>query len=271
MAMPRILHYPGSKWSLAEWIISHMPQHTTYLEPFFGSGAVFFNKKPSSLETINDLDGEVVNLFKIIRDNPDELAHLVQWTPYSRQEYYSAYGSSEELDEMERARLFLVRCWMARGGKTSDRTGWKHNIDVSKSPNNRMPDQWAKVPEKIMAVTERLKEVQIEQQPALKLIERYKVSSVLIYADPPYLLSTRSKRLYRNEMKDEDHIEMLNALDDHPGPVILSGYDHPMYNERLKHWRREEKQALAEMGRIRTEVLWINPVAAEYSRQLTLF
>lgn len=232
---------------------------------------MFFNKAPSSLETINDLDGEVVNLFKIIRDNPDELAHAVQWTPYSRQEYYSSYESSEELDEMERARLFLVRCWMARGGKTSDRTGWKHNIDVSKAPNNRMPDQWAKVPDRIKAVTDRLKGVQIEQQPALKLIERYKVSSVLIYADPPYLLSTRSKRLYRNEMKDDDHIEMLNALDNHPGPVILSGYDHPMYNERLKHWRREEKQALAEMGWIRTEVLWINPVAAEYSRQLTLF
>ena len=121
-----------------------------------------------------------------------------------------------------------------------------------------------------MTVTERLREVQIEQQPALKLIERYKTPSVLIYADPPYLLSTRSKRLYRNEMKDADHLELLDALDSHPGPVILSGYDHQMYNDRLKHWHREEKQAIAEMGRIRTEVLWINPVAAQQAGQLSM-
>jgi len=268
---PRILHYPGSKWSLAEWIIEHMPPHQTYLEPFFGSGAVFFNEESSPLETINDLNGDVVNLFKVIRDHPEELANMVKWTPYSREEYYNSYHSGAQIDDLERARLFLVRCWMARGGKTSDRTGWKHNIDVSKSPNNRMPDQWSKVPDRIMVVTDRLKRVQIEQQPALQLIERYKIPSVLIYADPPYLLSTRSKRLYKNEMTDADHIELLDALDEHPGPVILSGYDHDLYNNRLKHWRREEKKALAEMGRIRTEVLWINPVAAEQVGQQTIF
>ena len=269
MKAPRILHYPGSKWSLAEWIISHMPQHKTYLEPFFGSGAVFFNKEPSPLETINDLDGDVVNLFKVIRDNPDELAEAVGWTPYSREEYYLSYEDNE-VSDIERARKFLVRCWMARGGKTSDRTGWKHNIDVSKSPNNKMPKQWKNVPKRIMEVTERLRDVQIEQQPALKLIDRYKLPSVLIYADPPYLLSTRSKRLYKNEMKDEDHVQLLEALDEHPGPVILSGYDHPMYNEKLKHWHREEKQALAEMGRVRTEIIWINPIAYEEFGQVTM-
>lgn len=266
VSIPRILHYPGSKWNMAEWIISHMPTHTTYLEPFFGSGAVLFNKTPSPLETINDLDGEVVNLFKVIRDKPEELAQKVYWTPYSREEYYNAHESDGEND-IERARLFLVRCWMARGGNTADRTGWKHNIDVLKSPNNKMPEQWAKVPDRIMAVTDRLKSVQIERQPALKLIERYKDSSVMIYADPPYLLSTRSNRLYRNEMTDSDHIDLLEALDAHPGPVLLSGYDHPMYNDRLKHWQREEKQATAEMGRTRTEVLWINTIAAEAAGQ----
>ncbi|WP_342671081.1 DNA adenine methylase [Paenibacillus borealis] len=89
MKVPRILHYPGSKWSMAEWIISHMPAHTTYLEPYFGSGAVLFNKPPAVLETVNDLDGSVVNLFRVIRDKPDELARAVYWTPYSRDEYLS--------------------------------------------------------------------------------------------------------------------------------------------------------------------------------------
>lgn len=91
MPIPRILHYPGSKWSMADWIIGHMPAHSTYLEPFFGSGAVFFNKAPSNIETINDLDGQVVNLFRVIRDIPDDLARAIAFTPLSRQEYYDSY------------------------------------------------------------------------------------------------------------------------------------------------------------------------------------
>ena len=121
-------------------------------------------------------------------------------------------------------------------------------------------------------VANRLKNVQLEQQPAIQLIQRYKRPDVLIYADPPYLLSTRSGRMYRHEMTDADHAELLNVLDEHPGPVLLSGYDNPMYNERLRHWHREERRVVAEAGQIRTEVLWINPVATEHcGRQLTLF
>lgn len=115
LKIPRILHYPGSKWSLADWIISHMPDHTTYLEPFFGSGAVLFSKPRSTLETVNDLDGEVVNLFKVIRERPEELAYVTRFTPHSREEYYLSYQPSE--DELERARRLLVRLWQGRGGK----------------------------------------------------------------------------------------------------------------------------------------------------------
>mgnify|MGYP001179651865 CR=1 FL=1 len=268
MNAPRILHYPGSKWSLADWIISHMPPHKTYLEPYFGSGAVFFNKAPSPLETINDLDGDIVNLFRVIRDRPDELARLVYWTPYSRQEYYDSYDM-DGADELERARRFLVRCWMARNAKTSDRTGWRNVIDHS-VPN--AVKAWNELPRKIAEIAERLKNVQLEQQPAIQLIQRYKRPDVLIYADPPYPLDTRYGRMYKHEMTDADHAELLEVLDAHPGPVLLSGYANPLYDERLKHWHREERQALAEAGRIRTEVLWINPVVAEHcERQLTLF
>ncbi|WP_025720246.1 DNA adenine methylase [Paenibacillus sp. 1-18] len=266
MKAPRILHYPGSKWSMADWIISNMPAHTTYLEPFFGSGAVLFNKNRSTLETVNDLDGEVSNLFQIIRDQPDELARLIHWTPYARAEYYKGYET--EGSDVERARRFLVRCWMARGGKTSDRTGWRHIIDLNAPHPAR---DWQLLPDKIMQVTDRLRNVQIECQPAVKLLERYKRPEVLVYADPPYLLSTRSKRMYKNEMNDADHIELLQILLNHPGPVLLSGYDHPMYEEALRDWRRETKTVKAEAGRIRTESLWINPIAAGQVGQMSLF
>lgn len=266
MKAQRILHYPGSKWSLAEWIISHMPPHTTYMEPFFGSGAVLFTKERSQLETINDIDGEIVNLFKVIRDRPQELANAIQWTPHSRQEYYNSYESSD--DELEAARRLVVRLWQGRGGKTSHRTGWRSMIEC----NGPLPGQeWIKFPDKIQAVAERLIGVQIECQPAAKLIDRYNRPNVLIYADPPYMLDTRTTSSYKHEMTVEDHIELLEMLDKHQGPVLLSGYAHELYDTRLKHWKRETKQAKAENGASRTEVLWINPVAAEYSKQLTLF
>ena len=208
--MNTVLKYPGSKWSTADWIILNFPagyEKMTYLEPFFGSGAVFFNKNRSLVETINDLDGNVINLFKQIRDNPEALARAVEYTPWSREEYSLSYKKSG--DELEDARRFLVRMWQAIGAKSSDITGWRSNI---KSINGNVT-QWATVlPKNIIDISSRLKHsnnrlVQIENQTAVKVIERYARKNVFIYADPPYVLSTRSKRIYACEMKDADHIE----------------------------------------------------------------
>ncbi|BFH12747.1 DNA adenine methylase [Paenibacillus melissococcoides] len=268
MSIPRILHYPGSKWSMAEWIISHMPEHKTYLEPFLGSGAVLFNKPRSPIETVNDLDGEVTNLFEIVRTRPEELARAIYWTPYSRDEYYRSYEPAK--DDLERARRFLVRTWQAIGAKTSDRTGWRSHVQADKSPSKTTAWQWGGLPEKLLQVTERLQGVQIENKSATAIIERYKQKNCLIYCDPPYILSTRSNRLYRCEMTEADHAELLDALDQHPGPVLLSGYAHPLYDDRLRHWNRETKKAKAEAGAAREEVLWINPVAASRAGQLVL-
>jgi DNA adenine methylase len=267
LAIPRILHYPGSKWSVADWIISHFPEHQTYLEPFFGSGAVLFSKKRSELETINDIDGEVINLFKVIREKPDELAYSIKFTPHSREEYYLSYLPAE--NDLERARRLVVRLWQGRGGKTSHRTGWRSMIEM----NGPLPGkEWLRFPEKIAVVSDRLIGVQIENQSAVDLIKRYSRQNVLIYADPPYILSTRTTSSYKNEMTNEDHVELLGVLDKHPGPVILSGYSHPIYDEILKHWRRETKRAKAEAGAIREEVLWINPIAVEHGfQQQSLF
>ncbi|OES45255.1 DNA methyltransferase [Domibacillus iocasae] len=251
---------------MADWIISHMPAHETYLEPFFGSGAVFFNKPSSIVETINDLDEQVVNLFKVIRDHPDQLAWLIEFTPLSRQEYYESYEAAD--DSIEDARRFLIRCWQAIGAKTSDRTGWRSIISANGPKTAR---DWTKLPEKILLVADRLKDAQIEHQPAIQLLERYQRPDVLIYADPPYIIETRTKRHYKCEMTLDDHVELLEMLDKHPGPVLLSGYAHPVYDDRLKHWHRETMDVSAEAGARREEVLWINPAAASGYFQQTIF
>lgn len=261
-----VLKYPGSKWRLADWVISHFPQgykKMTYLDPYFGSGAVFFRKPRSSIETINDVNGSVINLFRVIRENPEELCRLIRFTPWSRFEYKQSYQVTD--NPIEDARRFLVRSWMAIGFKSSDITGWRNNI---KGINGNLNKWNYGLPEDILHCANRLLTdgkniVQIENKPALEVIQRHNSANVLIYADPPYPLSTRSGRIYAHEMTDQDHIELLEALDKHPGPVLLSGYACELYDERLKHWDRKTTRAIAEGGREREEVLWINPVAAE--------
>lgn len=256
-----VLKYPGSKWSTADWIISNFPagyEKMTYLEPFFGSGAVFFNKKRSLVETINDLDGNVINLFKQIRDNTEALARAIEYTPWSREEYSLSYQKTG--NDLEDARRFLVRMWQAIGAKSSDITGWRSNI---KSINGNVT-QWATVlPKNIMHISSRLKHsnnrlVQIENQPAAKLIKRYARANVFIYADPPYVLRTRSKRIYACEMKDADHVELLQLLLEHPGPVMISGYANDIYADMLKDWQIQTRIANCEGGLKRQEVIWMN-------------
>lgn len=267
--MKRILNYAGSKWNMASWIVNQMPEHEVYLEPFFGSGAVLFNKPAARIETVNDLDGNIVNLFKVIREQPEALARAVELTPYSRQEYYQAFELLEnDLSELERARVFLVRCWMARGGKTSDKTGWRHNIDTVTV--NALPD-WIGLPHAILAATNRLKKAQIENQDAVTLIERYNRQDCLIYADPPYLLETRTKRHYAHEMKDSEHEELLLTLNKHKGFVLLSGYDNDLYNDLLQGWSRLTKMSTTDAATSKQEVLWLNPAVTERNKQLSFF
>ena len=259
-----VLKYPGSKWNIAEWIISYFPPHTSYLEPFFGSGAVFFSKKPSYCETINDISGDVVNLFKVIRDHPNQLSKLIEYTPWARAEYDMSYEKTE--DDIENARRFLIRCWMAFASSTSARVGWKN--DVRGRAGAAGYKIWQKVPDRIYNITSRLKQAQIENKTALEIIKRHRYSEILIYADPPYPLATRSGKIYAYEMTDIDHEQLLDALMEHPGPVVLSGYSCDLYNNKLKEWEVKTKMAAAEKGNSREEVIWINPVASGANRSL---
>lgn len=255
-----ILKYPGSKWRLADWIVSLMPEHKSFLEPFFGSGAVFFNKPPSRIETINDLDGEIVNLFRVVRENPHDLARAVELTPYSREEYERAwerYKAGGAEDPIERARLTLVRYWQTHGSCSRYKSGWKH--DRAGREYAYAVRDWGKLPERLVDTMERLKDAQIENRPALEVIRRFNHPDVLIYADPPYVLSTRKGRQYSVEMaEDGEHAELLEALMEHSGPVILSGYDNELYNDTLQGWMKMHRKTQAENGLARTETVWLN-------------
>jgi len=266
MELKPVLKYPGAKWRIAKWILEHMPAHTTYLEPFFGSGAVFFNKKPSKVETINDIDGNVVNLFKVIRERPAELARLIEMTPWARKEHEESFTLTG--DPLEDARRTLIQYWQTHGASIGRGTTWRTVYTNS----NRVTELWDKLPERIINTAKRLKHAQIENRPALEIIRRYKHEDTLIYADPPYPLKTRNGRMYAHEMTVKEHEELLEALNEHPGAVLLSGYDCELYNTRLKHWTRKTKKTLAEKGQMREEVLWLNPVASELNeyRQLSL-
>lgn len=208
--MTAIIKYPGSKWSLADWITRFFPPHHSYLEPFFGSGAVLFGKPRSNIETVNDLDGDVVNLFECIREDPERLAEAVYWTPYAREVYDRAWAAQyTETDSFQRAVDFFVRQMMGRGFRlTGEKVGWKNDVQGREAAY--AASYWCKTPENIRAAAERLRGVQIERRPAVELIRRFNFQNVLIYCDPPYLLSSRAsdRRQYRYEMTDKDHLEL---------------------------------------------------------------
>lgn len=258
--MKAITKYPGGKWKIAKWIISNIPEHRSYLEVFFGSGAVLFNKPRSPIETVNDLDDNVVNLFEWIRKDPERLAHEIYWTPYARQVFEGAFGGEfrgESNESLEKAVNFYIRLNMGYGFRTTgERVGWRNDIRGREKAYAAI--EWSDLPKRIMQAAERLRGVQIEHQPAIKLIQRYNFLDVCIYADPPYVPNTRGKKQYRYEMDETDHEELLDTLLDHKGPVILSGYENELYNKRLKGWRKKQKKIRCITQSERTEVLWMN-------------
>ena len=252
--MKSMLKYPGGKWRISDWIISHFPAHKVYIEPYFGSGAVFFKKEPSYIETINDIDGNIVNLFRVCREFPVQLAASVNLTPFSRKEFGDCW-EIEVADPVERARRTLVRFHQSFGTSNSSKNSWR-NVQTYGGP--RCATMWNYLPDQIIECCERLKSAQIENIDAVKLISRYSHPDTLIYCDPPYMQELRKAHMYRYEMSTEDHVELLSVLLDSKSKVILSGYDNDLYNDMLKGWYTAEKITTAQMGLHRTEKLWMN-------------
>ena len=269
--MNAILKYSGAKWRIANWIIENMPEHHSYVEPYFGSGAVFFNKSPSNIETINDLDGEVVNFFEVIRDNPEELAAKIYMTPYARAVYEEVYKEpcNYTQSKLDRALRFCIRINMSHGFRCNSKVGWKNDVQGREAAYALQ--SWNKIPDLIMKAATRLKEVQIEQRPALDIIKRFNHPKCLIYCDPPYLLSTRKGKQYNIEMSDKDHEELLQVLLESKSKVMLSGYESDLYDYILRGWRKIEKDNLTQSLKKRKEILWMNYKNYNIDTQLNLF
>lgn len=255
-----VLKYPGSKWNIASQIVNLIPKHHSYVEPFFGSGAVLFNKSPSNIETINDLDSDVTNLFKCIQKNSQHLARLVMTTPFSREEYDNQYEIPDTavcIDSYERAAGFLIKCWQGHGFRTNGfKVGWKNDV-VGREKAYALWN-WYRLPEWIIDITERLRMVQIENRPAIEVIERFNYDNVFMYIDPPYLLNTRTGKQYMYEMTENDHIELLECILHSKAKIIISGYESDMYNDYLKTWKKRTFNSCAEQGSPRQEVIWMN-------------
>jgi DNA adenine methylase len=262
--------YFGSKQRIAPWIASLLPDHGHYVEPFAGGLSVLLAKKPSPMETVNDLDGELMTFWRILRDRPADLARVCALTPHSRAEQDAAYEPAPG-DDLETARRVWVRLTQGRGG-TLRRTGWRHYVDPAASGTS-LADQLDGYVDRLAAAAERLHAVSLEAQPALDLIAKYgKQPRVLLYVDPPYLGSTRAFMNYRHEMAGEtEHRALAAALAGCRAAVVLSGYDSPLYAELYDGWHRYETAATADNAkcdRSRTEVLWSN---VRLGDQLDLF
>lgn len=255
-----MLAYPGAKWSIADWIIGYLPPTPIYLESHCGSAAVFLRLpwKPENA-VLNDRSGDVTNLFRVVREQGDTLAALIEMTPYSRLEYKISYEPCD--DDLERARRFLVRSWQAMNNQLHHSSGWRRQGTALSyvTPTAK----WRDLPARILATIDRLRDAEIETQDAAKLIAQHASANVLIYADPPYPFSTRNGKMYQYEMTDADHLALLEILDVHPGPAALSGYRCDIYDTRLAHWKRVERSAQTQGGKRELECLWLNPICVE--------
>lgn len=251
--------YYGAKAKLAPWILSHIPKHKNYVEPFCGSAAVLMAKEPSHCEVINDLSGDVVNFWRVLRDRQDELVSVLQLTPFARDEYYAARNVAEDVSSVERARRFFVRCNMAFNADTGSTVGFSGSV-----PNRTAKSTTfiRRVDKRLFRIAHRIRDVEIENIDALKLINRWRDTETVLYLDPPYLNSTRvTHRNYAVESgSDEFHSALIDSVADFPGTVLLSGYKGGLY-ERLG-WRCEERSVAAHVsntaGARRVECLWIN-------------
>ena len=262
-----VMRYFGGKWKVAPWIISHFPPHRVYTESFGGGASVLMRKPVAYGEVYNDLDGRVVNVFRVLQKPTwaKRLERKLRVTPFAREEFELSYKRSR--DPVEDARRTLIASFMGFGSDSVTRgcrTGFRCN---SNKAGTTPAHDWHRWPDQVERFTERLKYVIIENRDALEVMASQDEEGALHYVDPPYVHATRvrmhGRRGYQHELDDQAHLDLLAFLGTLKGMVVLSGYAHPLYDGLVKAgWLELKSPALAFGSTIRTEVLWLNPSAA---------
>jgi DNA adenine methylase len=264
------LRYHGGKWRAAPFLLSHLPEHHSYVEPFGGGASILLRKVPSPVEIYNDLGQAVTRFFRVLRERPAELIRAIQLTPYARAEFVQSREPAD--DDLEAARRFYVLSWQGRGGPTAHwNTGWRYQRTIDNRQYNCA--SWDDT-DHLWAIAARLKHVQIECDDAAAVINRYDRPGTLFVCDPPYPASTRSKgksRGYEHEMSDADHAALADVLHGIRGMAVVCGYPCPLYDTLYADWTYVEYESLTDMAAVRTERLWLSPSTCRARRQPTLF
>jgi DNA adenine methylase len=253
----------GGKFSHLKWLLPLLPECHHYCEPFAGSAAVLLNRRPSAVETYNDLDGEVVNFFRVLRDEKDRLVEAIGLTPFSREEFFRAVNGERGLAAVERARRFFVRARQARTGlaQTASLGRWANCKNTSRAGMSGVVSRWLGSVEDLPEIALRLLRVQIENRPALDVIRLYDSKDTLFYCDPPYVHAARGdRRAYGYEMDDQGHRELAAVLRRCASMVAVSGYRCELMDSLFAGWRCVEAPAKTchSIKKMRREALWMN-------------
>ncbi len=255
----------GGKFSHLNWLLPLLPACHHYCEPFAGSAAVLLNRKPSPVETYNDIDGEVANFFRVLRDHKEELIEKIGLSPFSREEFYYSVSKNPLTiaDEVERARLFYVRARQARTGlaQTASLGRWANCKNTSRSGMSGVVSRWLGAIDDLPHIAMRLMRVQIENRPATEVIRLYDDRNTLFYCDPPYVHDSRTdKKAYGFEMTDEEHCKLSFVLHRSKGKVAVSGYRCELMDGLYKDWKRFDapEKMCHSVKKNRTEALWVN-------------
>jgi len=274
--VPRLypFKYYGSKYRALSFILDNLPESECYVEPFAGTGIVLLNRDASPHETLNDLNGEITNFFRVLRDSPEELISQLERTPHSRREYEDAIDArgDKSLTDIERARCFFVRTQQARYGRRGDVQTKGEWARSTTQHSNEKPMKVSGLLNKIDGlsdVAERLRSVQIESRDACDLISTFDDGTVLFYCDPPYVHDSRSGgNAYGSfEMEDDEHVRFCETIDAVDGDVAVSGYQNELYQQHLDGWYVTTRESttnqngstgLSSDNSTTKEVLWTN-------------
>jgi DNA adenine methylase len=254
----------GGKFNHLAWLLPLLPRCHHYCEPFGGSAAVLLNRESSPVETYNDIDGEIVNFFSVLRDQKDKLVEAIGLTPFSREEYYLALSNNREgLSELERARRFFVRARQSRTGlaQTASIGRWANCKNTSRAGMAGAVSRWLGSVESLPAIALRLARVQIENRPAIEVIKLYDSPDTLFYCDPPYMHETRGdNKAYGFEMDEDAHRDLAEVLRRCKGKAAVSGYRCGIMDELYSGWQRYDAppKTCHSVKQLRQEALWMN-------------